>query len=817
MNQRRHLAVVAGAAVALSTVSLSAVYEEWTWFLYVLLGIMAVVGATIGARAARAPMWLQPLAGLGVLVLFVTAVFDEGAALAGIVPTPGTVTALVAQAQAGFADIAQLAAPVPTRRGLLLLTVLGVGLLTILVDLVAVGLQRAALAGLPLLAMYAVPVAVDRDGLSWWVFAAGAAGYLWLLVTDHIARVARWGRPFAAGVGDRGQPDPLEATPLGSAGRRLGVLGIAVAVLVPVFVPGLSQAGLWAGGSGSGDGLGPGGSRTVETVNPITQLSGELNRGEETELLRLRTTDDAPGYLRTTTLDRYDRNGWSQRELKASRNNRVDRKGKGLPGDGDLAQSVPRRELRSSVEVLGLGGSVYLPLYANPSEVDVEGDWRYEPGTQTVFSARTNTRELKYEFASVRATYEPRQLAASPALDADETLRKRFTEIEPDRAVQGIVDGLVRGKESPYDRVLAISAYFDGEGFRYDTKTKPGSKGSDLADFLDNKVGYCEQYASAMAYMVRAAGVPARVAIGFTRGERQRDGSWRITNYDSHAWVEVYFAGLGWVLFDPTPLAGEQAGRAQPIPYASAPDSAGDTPTPGESGAPGAGTETDDELSKLERQLDREAPADQVAPGSVLEGGRNPFSGVGTNSDPVTTPARWPWYAGGAAVLLLALVVPSLRRGVVRRRRARTAGGADPVAAAHAAWDEVLDTLTDLRSPVDDADTPRTAAARVGRTLHLETGVRAALGRLATAEERARYAPAAVPGEGLPEAVRTVNRGLLASVDRGARLRARLLPASVLGSASLATGVAAERMSSALGRARDAVLRRVAPRRAAAR
>ena len=64
-----------------------------------------------------------------------------------------------------------------------------------------------------------------------------------------------------------------------------------------------------------------------------------------------------------------------------------------------------------------------------------------------------------------------------------------------------------------------------------------------------------------MAIMLRAVGVPARVAIGFTQGTRNADGSYLISSNDAHAWVEVPFDNAGWVQFDPTPLGGGQGGQ----------------------------------------------------------------------------------------------------------------------------------------------------------------------------------------------------------------------------------------------------------------
>ena len=77
-----------------------------------------------------------------------------------------------------------------------------------------------------------------------------------------------------------------------------------------------------------------------------------------------------------------------------------------------------------------------------------------------------------------------------------------------------------------------------------------------LADFvLRGKRGYCQHFAGAMALMLRFLGVPARVAVGFTGGSR-RDGVWKVTDHDAHAWVEVWFDGWGWLPFDPTPGRG---------------------------------------------------------------------------------------------------------------------------------------------------------------------------------------------------------------------------------------------------------------------
>ena len=69
------------------------------------------------------------------------------------------------------------------------------------------------------------------------------------------------------------------------------------------------------------------------------------------------------------------------------------------------------------------------------------------------------------------------------------------------------------------------------------------------------RAGYCQHYAGAMALMLRTLGIPARVAVGFTAGT-WKAGVWTVTDQQAHAWVEAWFAGYGWLAFDPTPGRG---------------------------------------------------------------------------------------------------------------------------------------------------------------------------------------------------------------------------------------------------------------------
>jgi transglutaminase-like putative cysteine protease len=118
------------------------------------------------------------------------------------------------------------------------------------------------------------------------------------------------------------------------------------------------------------------------------------------------------------------------------------------------------------------------------------------------------------------------------------------------------------GAEEMIDQVLALQDWFVGGegGFTYDLDV-PALRGEEALErfVLEDKVGYCEYFATAMAVMLRETGIPARVAVGFLPGEVTRPASadnelteFTVSTSDAHAWVEVYLDDEGWVRVDPT-------------------------------------------------------------------------------------------------------------------------------------------------------------------------------------------------------------------------------------------------------------------------
>jgi protein-glutamine gamma-glutamyltransferase len=135
-----------------------------------------------------------------------------------------------------------------------------------------------------------------------------------------------------------------------------------------------------------------------------------------------------------------------------------------------------------------------------------------------------------------------------------------YPDFTPYQRMHSIAQRVVGDADTPYAAVLALESWFRQRGgFRYD-ELPPPTEGAPLVAFVSQtKAGYCQHYAGAMALMLRLLGVPARVAVGFTSGTREK-GKWVVTDHHAHAWVEVWFAGHGWVPFDPTPGRGTFGG-----------------------------------------------------------------------------------------------------------------------------------------------------------------------------------------------------------------------------------------------------------------
>src|SRR5216683_141197 len=129
---------------------------------------------------------------------------------------------------------------------------------------------------------------------------------------------------------------------------------------------------------------------------------------------------------------------------------------------------------------------------------------------------------------------------------------------ELDPRIPELTSQITKNAQTPFDKAVAIENYLRTR-FTYTLKLtgKPGNH--PLAHFLfETRAGHCEYFASAMAIMLRTLGIPTREVNGFLPGEyNDLGGDYIVRASDAHSWVEVYFPGLDWQTFDPTPAAPE--------------------------------------------------------------------------------------------------------------------------------------------------------------------------------------------------------------------------------------------------------------------
>jgi transglutaminase-like putative cysteine protease len=791
-SHRRTLA--AGLATAAASVSLYPIFTGGLWFL-VGLGSIAVVAATgTATRVRRLPELVCLLSGLVALLLYLNLAFSSARSFLHVLPTLASIRQLFDLAGQGFNEASKYAPPVPELRGMLLLTAAGVGIAAVLTDWIAVRLGSAALAGLPLLLLFVEPftLSVGRGFLGTTVaFGVGVGGYLALLSSEGKDRIREWEHQ------DPSARDAPDTRPLAAAGRRVGFASVVLALFLPLVIPGLHVTRLFGGqpgiggraGPGSGSGGGGVGFPGVDTVLS-QQLNQELN-SSPANVLTYTTTQSSPDYLQIYVLDRLTDSGWqlfSQSESKA----RVD---PGMPAPTGLTNTTWVANENTRITISGDVGADdlgALPVPYPAVAVQAKGDLEADRSTLMVFDPDTALAGLQYSVVSLSDAPPAQSLndaAAPPA-----AITGSYVTVPPSYdSLRAQAESVVAraGAKTSFEKAVALQNWLSGGTFKYTLKAPTVLSASGLTTFLEKtKSGYCQQFSFAMAVLARLLGIPSRVAYGFTAGTPAgKTDQWVVTTHDAHAWPELYFQGFGWLRFEPTPSGSTGQGTAYApsytyLPGSTVPGGATNRAPTSAPTAPGSGKGNQSDLPPNLR--------------TALSGGN-----LGNNTDDTPgagarTPGVNPWEVFGlvvAGLVVIGLAAPWTARLVIRRRRWRRRGyrgGRADIAWAHAAWRELHDDLVDYGAGGLPSESPRAVASRAGTELALAEPARAALGRIALAEERARYSARPADGTGLRQDSTTVRRAIAVAAPRLTRWRGRLLPASVTGPALNAMAQAAD-------------------------
>jgi protein-glutamine gamma-glutamyltransferase len=240
-------------------------------------------------------------------------------------------------------------------------------------------------------------------------------------------------------------------------------------------------------------------------------------------------------------------------------------------GDGTMLAAKPLRQ----------GDSYEIGAYApDPSAAQMRGAPVGYPGGLSRYTeislpkqGESALREDPHESARARATaMVSRPRASVPLRESgygDRGLAARQLGASPYGRVYELTQRLIADQPTSYDAVKTIESYLQR---RYSYSERPPSEQFPLAAFLfEDRIGYCQQFSGAMALMLRMAGIPARVAAGFSPGSYNKDsGEYRVRDLDAHSWVEVFFTGIGWVPFDPTPSAAPAESQSNGVGATSA-------------------------------------------------------------------------------------------------------------------------------------------------------------------------------------------------------------------------------------------------------
>ncbi|MGC3993881.1 MAG: transglutaminaseTgpA domain-containing protein [Propionicimonas sp.] len=588
-------------------------------------------------------------------------------------------------------------APMPYDAGFAVFCAVLLWAVYLLCETLAIGLAAPAWTFPVLLLPYLVPTLAIYSETSPFLFVLPAAGYALVLATATAT---------SAGADGGNDVDTVAGWRRGVATTATlsTVLALVGTVVVSLPIPERSAGAQSSGGQGS-----------VQLGDPSLDLIRNVNSNSDQVVITYRTSDGDGEYLRLAALPAFDDRGF---HLTAT-----DLVPLSADRDGPAASTSTEE---TSITVGNLA-SEYLPTPWYPLTADVDPDvWRYDPKTLAVVAVGTGrtsaTRGLSYETTSARlpaasALLPDLTLAGDPA---DGGLTLQLPDSLSDE-VRQLAEQVTAGRNGAGRKALALAEFLRSDAFTYSTAVTPGTTLSTLDDFLlGSRIGYCEQFAGALAVMARVVGIPSRVVVGFLPG-RKVGANWQVTPRNMHAWTELYFGGdVGWVPVDATPSGA--VGNAGPSASPSA------TPTTASARPSVAPTTATPSV----------APVTPTGPGSAPG---NPL----------------PWLIGVLVAGAAVAAGPRLVRAV--QRQVRLAGSADPRRAAEYAWAEVRAVARDAGQDWPEGTT-RQVAADIGPALDVDG--RDALSSLALDVERVRYAE--TPGH--PRALRERVERITAAMQR---------------------------------------------------
>jgi hypothetical protein len=295
---------------------------------------------------------------------------------------------------------------------------------------------------------------------------------------------------------------------------------------------------------------------TVNTPN-LSEIGSPISQGTET-IMWVSTSDPPPlpyevarnipyvveriHYWRGMIFGMYNGRGWNQVSMAGEITRQE------IPSESPPAGHY---YLRQRFQIVARHSST---LFAVNDPLQTDGG-AYLRGTMASDSQVVEGTVKEYQVLSAATRVSANQLAEAP-VEYPEAIQRIYLQLPdtlPER-VRQLAERIVSGADNPYTKALRIQNYLR-ENYPYDLEVKPAPEKRDVVDYFlfDSQRGFCSHYATAMAVMLRTQGVPARVVTGYATGDYNRDRSaYRVPVSASHAWVEVFFPGYGWIEFEPT-------------------------------------------------------------------------------------------------------------------------------------------------------------------------------------------------------------------------------------------------------------------------
>ncbi|HEY3484703.1 MAG TPA: transglutaminaseTgpA domain-containing protein [Ilumatobacteraceae bacterium] len=518
-------------------------------------------------------------------------------------------------------------APVPDNAGWAVLAALAMVVVIILADTFAFRAEARAEALVPggVLFVFVAAVGSNRLRVTLTVLLI-ATGILAVIALRHLYETGR----------------RVEVVATARSHGRLVPAAVGTAAAVAVMagfigprIPG-ANADPWFDTRGRAGGV-------TEVPSPLVDLRDRLVNQRATEMFRVTATERS--YWRITTLAHFDGNTFSIPDRPLER------------VEGEFGASRPgAAEIRQDITIQGLGGQMVPaaaePTAAEPTQGDRDdlrwnadiatllkvGDELENGDTFTIVSASPRVAALQLRLSE--SDSPPDRIYLELPSDFPESIRQQALEV-------------TAGTQGSFDAALALQNWFRS-GFEYSTDLQDGADLSAMEAFVRDRVGFCVQFAATFAAMGRSLDIPTRVAVGYTYGTQLPDGSYSVLGKNYHAWPEVWFDDVGWVMFEPTPGRGAP-GTEQYTGVAPEQDGTPVAPDDGEAGAPTTTTPATPGSTP-------NAPTAQ----DELPDFSGEFPGIAQDAVDRSEPRDWrPFIA--VAVIVLLLVLPAIVRRVKRR------------------------------------------------------------------------------------------------------------------------------------------------------